>query len=57
MGKTIKPISATLEPEFKARVRGGGKVDVITIPKTFMEKFNIIRGRVYRIRFIEETSI
>jgi len=57
MGKKIKAIETKIEPEFKAMVRGGGKVDVITIPKDFMEKFDIKRGKVYKIRFIEETNI
>lgn len=57
MGKTIQPITSKHEPEFKAKIRGGGKVDVITIPKDFMQQFKLERGKVYKIRFIEETTI
>jgi hypothetical protein len=57
MGKPIKPISATIEPEFNARVRGGGKVDVITIPKDFVERFGIEKGKIYKVRFVEEVSM
>jgi hypothetical protein len=57
MPKEIKPIQKIRNPEFIGKVRGGGKVDVITIPKDFINDFKIERGKTYRIRFIEEVSL
>ena len=54
MPKKISPIQTTVKPEFIAKIRSGGKVEVITVPKDIIEKFKLKRGKEYRIKFIEE---
>jgi antitoxin component of MazEF toxin-antitoxin module len=54
--KQIKPVQKKQEPEFVALVRSGGSALVITIPKEFMETFNIQQGKSYRVRFLDEVE-
>ena len=54
MPKKISPIKMTVKPEFIAKIRSGGKVEVITVPKEIIEKFRLKKGKEYRLKFIEE---
>jgi len=54
----IEPVTQTVWPWFKSKVRSGGDVDVITLPRTVSASFNIQKGDVLtiEIRAIEKNK-
>lgn len=57
--KELKPMKKVIRPVFRAKVRSGGNVEVITIPRDLMADYGIEKGDEieFEMRTLWQTSI